>query len=274
MAQVGSQTCDICSSALTEHYCIDCEQDFCETCKGLHTRQRATRNHVFQSSSDLIQEVKSKCKEHDEDYIFLCSSCDVPVCKRCMAGNHNGHKVANIDDSVNNLTQGITIAIHKKLDIAIKNVKQIECGLEAFDLDVNSVIKGIREERQAINTIIDRIVENKIDEINSKAKQEREKLQQMVIEANIELDKITVLDLIRKEHEKTRRDAALFQKLKNLNSDIDKVQAITVPVLPTIQYSPKEVSDLNLVVLFGTYSVRFVSFYILIFNTSYTISCA
>ncbi|XP_052089787.1 transcription intermediary factor 1-beta-like [Mytilus californianus] len=256
MAQVASKTCDICSSALTEHYCIDCEQYFCETCKGLHKRQRATRNHEFQSSSDLIQEVKSKCKEHDEDFIFLCSSCDVPVCRRCISGKHNGHKVANIDDSITNLTQDINIAIEKKLNIATKNVTQINSELKAFDLDVNSVIKEIRDEGHKMKAMIDRVVQKMIDDINSKAKQVREKLTKMVIEAQTGLQGITGLDLKRKELEKTRRDAALFEKLKTLNSDIDKFQAITVPVLPSIRYTPKGIHVENVINLFGTYSLR------------------
>ncbi|CAC5408565.1 unnamed protein product [Mytilus coruscus] len=255
MAQVASKTCDICSSALSEHYCIDCEQYFCETCKGLHKRQKVSRNHEFQSSSDLIQEVKSKCKEHEEDFIFLCARCDVPVCRRCMAGKHNGHKVSNIDDSVNNLTQGIKIAIDEKMDIATKNVTQIESGLKAFDLDVNSVTKEIREEGQRKKATIDRVVQNMIDEINSKAMQEREKLKQMVKEAKTELEGITVLYQMRKEHEKKRRDAALFQKLKTLNSDITKFKTVTFSVLPTIKYTPKRISEKNLVNLFGTYIV-------------------
>lgn len=193
MAQVASTTCDICSSASTEHYCFDCKQYFCDNCKGLHKRQRATQNHEFQSSSDLIQEVKSKCKEHDEDFIFLCSSCDEPVCKRCMAGKHNGHKVANIDDSVTNLTQRITIAIAKKLEVATKNFNQLEYGLMNFDLDVNSVIKVIRVEGQNMKVSIDRVVQNMIDDINRKSKQEREKLNKLVKEVTTGLEDITLL---------------------------------------------------------------------------------
>lgn len=72
-----------------------------------------------------------------------------------MAGKHNGHKVANIDDSVTNLTRGIKLPIDKKLNIATQNFKQVERGLNAFDLDVNSIIKGIREEGIQMKAMID-----------------------------------------------------------------------------------------------------------------------
>ncbi|XP_063414947.1 E3 ubiquitin-protein ligase TRIM71-like [Mytilus trossulus] len=256
MAQAASTTCDICSSASTEHYCIDCEQYFCDTCKGLHKRQRATQNHEFQSSSDLIQAVKSKCKEHDEDFIFLCSSCDVPVCKRCMAGKHNGHKVANIDDSVTKLTQSITRAFANKLQVAAQNLNQLEIGLMSFPLDVNSVIKVIGVEAQNMKVSIDRVVQNMIDDINRKSKQEREKLNKLVKEAKIGLENKTLLGEKKTELEKKRRDADLHQKLDTLNKEITMYQPVNIPELPTIRYTPKEISEQNLVSLFGEYSVR------------------
>lgn len=260
MAQVASKTCDICSCASTQHYCIDCEQYFCETCKGLHKRQRGTRNHDFQSSADLIQEVKSKCKEHDEDFIFLCSNCDVPVCRRCMRGKHNGHKVSDIDNTIYNLKQGITMAIEKKLDISTKKLQQIKRGLKTFDLDVNSVIKGIREEGQNIKAMIDCVVQDMIDDIHRKTKREREKLTTITREAHTRLEAVTILDQKRTEHEKTRRDHVLLQKLKTLQSDIANLKTVTVPVLPSIKYNAREISEEKLLNLFGTYTVRYVCF--------------
>jgi hypothetical protein len=48
--------------------CLDCEQHFCINCKSLHKRQKGTKNHVFQSAEDVVQEVKLRCKEHKEDF--------------------------------------------------------------------------------------------------------------------------------------------------------------------------------------------------------------
>lgn len=91
-------------------------------------------------------------------------------------------------------------------------MKQIECGMKTFDSDVNSIVKGIREEGQKMKIMIDRIVQTMIHDINSKTKQEREKLQKMIKEAQTRLTDITLLDQRRTETEKTRRDAVLYKK--------------------------------------------------------------
>ncbi|XP_052089805.1 E3 ubiquitin-protein ligase TRIM71-like [Mytilus californianus] len=255
MAQVGTKTCDICTSALSEFYCTDCEQYFCGFCKSLHKRQTGTKNHVFQSSLDVIPEVKSKCKEHNEDFIFLCSGCEVPVCRKCIAGKHNGHNVADIDDSVTVLTKSIQKAIDIKLNVANQNLMQIECGIKDFDTDIYSIINGIIKEARKMKSMIDRTIQRLIDDINNKTKQEREKLTKIIVEAQMGLEKGKLLEQKGKELNKTRHDVTLLQKLKTLNSDISMFEVVTVPLLPSIRYTPKLISEQNLLGLFGTYSV-------------------
>jgi hypothetical protein len=41
-----------------------------ETCKAQHTRIKVSRNHEFQSGGNVVQEVKLRCKEHKEDFVF------------------------------------------------------------------------------------------------------------------------------------------------------------------------------------------------------------
>ncbi|VDI31448.1 Hypothetical predicted protein [Mytilus galloprovincialis] len=90
--------------------------------------------------------------------------------------------------------------------------------------------------------MIDRVVQNMIDDINGKARKEREKLKQIIKEAQTGLKDITLLDQRRTEHDKTRQNAVQHQKLKSLESEISRFQLVTVPELPTIRYTPKEIS--------------------------------
>lgn len=72
MAQVAFKTCDIGSSALERHFCIDCGQCFfCGNCRGLHTRQTATRQHEFQESSQMKTNFNYKCKELKIIFLFV-----------------------------------------------------------------------------------------------------------------------------------------------------------------------------------------------------------
>ncbi|VDH91912.1 Hypothetical predicted protein [Mytilus galloprovincialis] len=63
MAQAASKTCEICISAIGSQYCLECEQYFCENCKTFHSRQKISKTHQFQSSSDVIPEGKSFISE-------------------------------------------------------------------------------------------------------------------------------------------------------------------------------------------------------------------
>lgn len=62
MAQIAFKTCDICSSALERHLST-VNNVFCGNCRGLHTRQTATRQHEFQESSQMKTNFNYTCKE-------------------------------------------------------------------------------------------------------------------------------------------------------------------------------------------------------------------
>ncbi|VDI35582.1 Hypothetical predicted protein [Mytilus galloprovincialis] len=132
MAQVAVKTCEICVSASGTQYCLECEQCFCENCKTFHKKQKVTKNHQFQSSIDVIPEVKSKCKDHNEDVSSLCNTCSVKVCSDCVTGSHRGHEFSNLTDSMSQLKENEK-DLQRKVKEATQNIKKIEEGAKAFD---------------------------------------------------------------------------------------------------------------------------------------------
>ena len=50
----------VCEQAPGAHYCLDCEQFFCD-----HGKVKSSKNHAFQSAEETIPEVKSKCEDHE-----------------------------------------------------------------------------------------------------------------------------------------------------------------------------------------------------------------
>ena len=47
----SSKLCEFCKEDTASFLCVDCEQQICERCKGIHSRQKATRLHAVKSLS-------------------------------------------------------------------------------------------------------------------------------------------------------------------------------------------------------------------------------
>ncbi|CAC5420218.1 unnamed protein product [Mytilus coruscus] len=168
MAHVASKTCDIFTSSQGRYFCIDCDLYYCENCKVLHSRQNATRQHEFQVGAQLKYKVNSNCKKHDENYIFICMVCNVPVCSQCIAGTHNGHKVVNISEVISSNKDIVKNEIASKLQEDNRILNELEMSIDTFECQVKSVINEIREDEKKFKQIVEEMVNKMIDDVNEK----------------------------------------------------------------------------------------------------------
>ncbi|XP_071140985.1 E3 ubiquitin-protein ligase TRIM71-like [Mytilus edulis] len=255
MAQAASKTCEICVSASGSHYCLECEQYFCENCKGFHKRQRGTKNHQFQSSSDVIPEGKSKCKDHNEDVSFVCNTCNIAVYSSCVTGSHSGHAFSKLLDSISQLKETNTTDLRSKVHEATQNMKQIEEGLKAFDVKVEGIVKAITEEGTKIKTMVDKCISEKIASVKDQSRKERDKLTKLLEDTQMDLE--AGRDLDKKIHElnNTGNDGKLLQSLQKLTDYIAKLTVKPIPEFPYIQYNAKSATDNDVKQLFGNYII-------------------
>ncbi|XP_052086617.1 E3 ubiquitin-protein ligase TRIM71-like [Mytilus californianus] len=255
MAQAASKTCEVCVSAPGSHYCIDCEEYYCENCKLLHNRQKLSRNHQFQKASDLIPEGKSKCSEHKEELTLLCNTCNVPVCTSCVAGNHNGHTFSKFVDVVTKLRGENETKIRAKTNEANRNIKMIEDSLRSFDTAVDSVIKDITDESNMIKLMVDTAVAQMIAVVKEQSKKEKDKLMNMLSDAKSVLAAGQNLEQKRKGLDKTRQDGTMVQQMKNLKGEINKLRINADPEFPNISFNRKSVAEDDIRQLIGTYTI-------------------
>lgn len=61
------------------HYCQQCDQLFCVSCKTSHLRTKISKNQTFVCGKNINQDEKPICSEHDEPFIFHCNDCDKAV---------------------------------------------------------------------------------------------------------------------------------------------------------------------------------------------------
>ncbi|CAG2203309.1 unnamed protein product [Mytilus edulis] len=256
MAQSASKTCEICVSAPGSHYCLDCEQLYCENCKSLHKRQKLSTNHQFQNASESIPEGKSRCSEHKEELSFMCNTCNVLVCASCVTGKHNGHKFSKLVDVIAQLRDENKTQIQGKTNEEITNKRKIEESLESFDQAVASVIKAITDEGSKIKRMVDTSVAQMIASIKEQSQTEKDKLINMLSDAKSVLAAGQKLDIRRHELAKTRHDGTLVQEMNNLKEEINKLQINDLPNFPKIVFNRKPVAEDDIMQLIGTFNLR------------------
>ncbi|XP_052096624.1 E3 ubiquitin-protein ligase TRIM71-like [Mytilus californianus] len=255
MAQAASKTCEICVSAPGSQYCLECEQYFCENCKTFHIRQKLSKNHQFQYSSDVIPEGKSKCKEHNEDVSFVCNTCNVAVCSSCVTGSHTGHAFSKLIDSISQLKEKNKKDLQRKVYETTQNLKKMEEGLKAFDVKVEEVVKTITEEGTKVKAMVDKCVAQMIALVKDQSKKEKDKLKKIIADREMDLKAGSNLDKKIYELDKKRNDGKLLQSLQKLTDDIAKLTIEPVPEFPNIQYTAKPVTDNDIKQLFGIFKI-------------------
>ena len=258
MAQSALKTCEICMGGSSTDFCLICEQYFCMSCKSLHKRQKVTKNHEFQSAENVVPEVKLRCNEHKEDFLFVCDNCNISVCAQCVTGKHYGHKVSNMKESISSLKTTFRQEMRTKLDVFQTNQKQVETGLTAFDLSVTSVIHDLKEEGTKIKAMVDRHIEKMIATLGEKARHEKESLTKMLVDYKQQLEKAKGIEKREDKIQQSRDDASILLHLKTLNDELSKLSVVPLPALPSINYSHKKVTDSDIDQLIGTYSLRYV----------------
>jgi hypothetical protein len=109
----SSYGCDGCSKAETDvssrkqvvKFCIECQQQFCEDCVGVHRRVKVTRGHKLVeigNGEDVRVTVEKMtpvyCDKHSEETLKLyCCDCEAAMCFMCFAEFHSGHKCSDVN---------------------------------------------------------------------------------------------------------------------------------------------------------------------------------
>jgi DNA repair exonuclease SbcCD ATPase subunit len=145
-----------------------------------------------------------------------------------------------------------------KLDVIQTNQKQVETGLTAFDLSVTSVINDLKEEGTKIKAMVDRHIEKMIATLREKAQHEKEPLTKTLVDYKQQSEKTKEIEKRKDKIQHSRDDASILQNLKTLNDELSKLSVVSLPDLPSIKYSHKNVAESDIDQLIGTYSLRYV----------------
>ncbi|XP_076072130.1 transcription intermediary factor 1-beta-like [Mytilus galloprovincialis] len=251
MAQAASKTCDICVSGPGHNYCEQCDQLFCDGCKISHLRTKMTRNHTFLSGTNINPEVKQYCKEHAENFIYYCMECKTPICKICVIKNHKSHDFSEIKES----TEGIKAEVKMLIDMKMRNLQSkitdINQGTHTYQADVQKVIQTIKEEGRTLKEMIDKKVEGLINTLKEKDTRNVKTLQSVGNELKTALDKAKEQQKFYQDTQGIKDTMKLLHKLKQIKSQIDQIEEIQIPIMPSVKYDKKTVAEADIGKLFG-----------------------
>ncbi|CAC5378289.1 unnamed protein product [Mytilus coruscus] len=259
MAQAASKTCDICVSGPGYNYCEQCDQLFCDGCKISHLRTKMSKEHTFQSGPNINPEVKQYCKEHDENFIYYCLECHTPICKICVIKKHKSHDFAEIKES----TEGIKAEVKKDIETKIRNIQsniaEVDQGSHTYQADVKEVIQAIKEEGRKLKEMIDKKIEALINTVRRKDAKNVQNLQSVGNELKTALDKAKEQQKFYQDTQRIKDTTKLLQKLKQIKSQIEQIEEIQIPVMPSVKYAQQEATESEIEKLFGelTFGERF-----------------
>ncbi|CAG2256601.1 unnamed protein product [Mytilus edulis] len=240
MAQSASKSCDICMSGSRKNCCKQCDQWLCDNCKTLHLRSKISRNHTFLSGENINPDEKLVCKEHDEDFLFYCIDCDVPLCKLCIVNKHKKHDTSEINESIQTLQAEVKQVIASKIKSAKTNLDKIEQGTEKYQSDVKEAIRAIKEDEKQMKQLIDKHVlalKESLEEKEAESIQTSEPIR-TELENDIEIFEKCQNELA--DSQKIVDAAKLLKMLKQIQSDLEDTDEKEPPLLPTVKYTQKD----------------------------------
>lgn len=93
--------CSLCPEVVVIH-CGSCQVNLCAQCLSTHIdRNKSLKHEIVPYTSQLVKPEADiqKCQDHPKQQCDLfCQDCGVPVCSRCLTGNHKRHGAVDLEE--------------------------------------------------------------------------------------------------------------------------------------------------------------------------------
>ncbi|XP_052255542.1 uncharacterized protein LOC127861180 isoform X2 [Dreissena polymorpha] len=164
---------------LAEFYCDNCIKFYCAKCINLHGQlfgKHVTYGRGYISKWPLSKEVEDflqKCDLHEDKRLkMFCNDHSQLCCTNCAFLNHRQcAKVALISESVTGSPPDLQ-QLSRKIQSVLVELKKLQhywdTNMQSLQVSYNKQLHEIRDSRQEINTILDEIEKNTIQELDGK----------------------------------------------------------------------------------------------------------
>ena len=194
--EIFDQICGPCNTDGVQrearHYCQDCRQKICDTCKVYHKKLATTRNHVIVSRNQVPASVRGSTSlvlcgcNKNQQIEFYCETYQEIVCSPCKSFHHRKCNISNIREkssSYRSSSLDPILSKIKSLDGKYDHLKHASDGddkeLKRLRDDCKKDIKAFRKE---LDTFLDNLERNIIAELDQWETEEHRGIDQHISE--------------------------------------------------------------------------------------------
>lgn len=238
MAQASTQICRLCTENNGVYYCYECQNVLCTICRERHDRVSTLSGHTITNTSTIDRadfSKESKCRTHDEEFLYICMVCNTFVCSKCLISTHKDHSRVEIDGEVSDKREKAKLQIadlRAKIEAIPKIQEKAGCYIDQLNVDSKHCIVTIDSVCEDLQTFIKARKNIKVTEV-----EDYEILEHQSYESFIKNN-----ELIHKQytHIISELENLLFEKHdKTFHScykviDIDIQTLVNVPAEPSI----------------------------------------
>ncbi|XP_052068243.1 uncharacterized protein LOC127707647 [Mytilus californianus] len=258
MAQCPIGNCEICVQATGSHYCKQCRQYFCYSCKTAHLRLKIARNHVFGKSFEVdVEDVEEQLKcNHVDRHVFMCLDCDFALCKGCLVENHNGHSVDEVDKMFSSLHYQASTTMKGIFSDFKRKSGDMLSMTTSYEKESEKLERAISNQGAKIKSSIDKMV-NAIIENVKKSRENVRNHYPMCFQDAISSTFTQWLKQIDEIGQKEATETSIHEIQKLLN-DMKAMELPNLPDVPAVSYCAQPVDEKIIMGLLGR--IKFLSF--------------
>ncbi|XP_071127609.1 FSD1-like protein [Mytilus edulis] len=154
-------------------------------------------------------------------------------------------------ESIEGIKNEVKMVIDMKMRNLQSKITDIDQGTHTYQADVHKVVQAIKEEGRHLKEMIDKKVEGLINTVKEKDRRNVQTLQSVGNELKTALDKAKEQQKFYQDTQGIKDTTKLLQKLKQIKSQIDQIEEMKIPIMPSVRYAKKTVAEGEIVKLFG-----------------------
>ncbi|KAL8571845.1 hypothetical protein ACOMHN_033372 [Nucella lapillus] len=159
--------------------CLDCADDLCQSCAKAHRKTRVTRDHVLAPHAQIQRglydhDIRAthalRCPHHGSQVEDLCCHCLTLTCKACQTDGHRGHALETMETALTRLrpeAQSFVRGLKKRGPALTEYQEFLHTRLLQLEDSQSRVTSSVREQAEAIHTLVDQHRDALIEELHA-----------------------------------------------------------------------------------------------------------
>ncbi|XP_052089979.1 uncharacterized protein LOC127726602 [Mytilus californianus] len=230
--------CGICVaqhvSQVADYWCPECDEGLCSSCKNYHGVSKASRQHGIISIDHYkklpaeICKIEQNCTEHDKKFQIFCPGHDKLCCIICIFEKHKECTGMFIIDEAIKSSRSSTLfgSLEESLKDIQENIERVVKDRKANLADIKQQhfksLNDIKETRQKLNSRLDELEKNIIDDLNSTEAQLKLKIETLLNKLSTKMKTIELLKINLMSVKQHGSDLQAFIGSKMLEKDVTK----------------------------------------------------